>query len=565
MKTLLEMRKKLEKRGRKIFDLTLKLMEIKSVSNTIGVAEIGDYIYDYLKQIPYYQDKPGYLKKFPLADNDSLNRNNIVALIKGEKTESKRTLMYLSHMDTVDTGEYGDLEEFCCEPEKLMEKLSTRDLDDEVRSELESGEWLFGRGTADMKSGIALEMQLIKEFSEKANQFSGNILMVITVNEEADSLGMLNAAGPITKMAEKEELDFIGGINTDFVSQLAENDYDNRYMFMGSLGKVLVAVYVVGKGSHMGQVFQGFDVNLLLSKLTEKIDNNVELADNFNGMVTNPPISLKQTDLKNEYNGQLPFQGFAYYNFLNYQRGAEEIVYLMKEILEESFGESVEQINDQYRKYCDLTDEDYNPAELEPRVFTYRELYDLVNDKYNVETLKKKLEATHRDAKEETMDLRIHSLKIVQKLWNLSELGGPAAILFLVPPYYPSHNPVIGDEKMKEFNKSIEAIIEEEDKEIERYNLVKKDFFPYLSDACFTVYQEGENDRKSLERNMPYWERGWNIDIDAVKKLNIPVIDMGVHGKDAHKFLERVHVPYAINTLPGLIERATLKLLEDCT
>ena len=557
------MRNNLDERGKDIFDLTLKLLNIKSVSNTKGVTEVGDFIYDYLNQLSYYQDNPEYLKKFPLASDDSLGRNNIVALIKGEKAKNNKTIMYISHMDTVDTGEYGDLEEYCCKPEKLMKKLSKRKLNSEVRTELESGEWLFGRGAADMKSGAAIEMQLIKEFSQKVEEISGNVLIVITVNEEADSLGMLNVAGPIAEMAEKEGLDFIGGINTDFVSQLAEDDYDNRYMFMGSLGKVVEAVYVVGKGSHVGQVFQGFDVNLLLSKLTEKIDNNMELADNFKGMVTNPPVSLKQADLKDEYNGQLPYQGFAYYNFLNYKRGTEEIVNVMKNKVEESFIESVEHINEQYRKYCNLANEEYNAVELESRVFTYGELFEYVSNKYDPDTLKQELEIAHKKAREDTMDLRIHSLRIVQKLWNLSELAGPAAVVFLVPPYYPPHNPVIGDKKMKEFNDKIETIIEEENKNADSYNLVKKDFFPYLSDACFTVYQEGENDRKSLERNMPYWGRGWKINIDAVKKLNIPVIDMGVHGKDAHKFLERLHVPYAFNTLPTLVERATFKLLED--
>jgi arginine utilization protein RocB len=91
---------KLNQRGKEIYDLTLELMGIKSITGTGGVTEIGDFIYNYLQGWKYFQEHPEYLQLIPLP-GDGLNRKNIMAFVKGEKGASPDTVVYLSHMDTV--------------------------------------------------------------------------------------------------------------------------------------------------------------------------------------------------------------------------------------------------------------------------------------------------------------------------------------------------------------------------------------------------------------------------------------------------------------------------------
>lgn len=547
-------------RGKNILDLTEKLINIESVSNTEGVIEIGNYLHDKLEEWPYYQKHPDHLLKLPLR-NDPMNRFNLAALVKGDK-ECENTVVYISHMDTVDIGEYRELKNLATQPYKLMEKLKSRDIDSDIKEELNSGEWLFGRGSADMKSGIAIELELLKEFSENTEDLEGNILVIITVNEEADSLGMLNIAKPLVELAKKENLKYIGGINTDYTTDETGNTPANRYVYRGTLGKIVPALYVVGKGSHVGDVYGGFDVNLLMSELTSRIDNNMELADKLNNRITDPPISLKQGDLKEEYNGQLPYEGFAYYNFLNFNRGPAEILDIFKEEVEDSIRSTLDWINGNFRVYKSYHSDQDLELNLDIKCYTYQELLEIVKDKFIEEKVEAEIENVLSRVDEEGIkDLRIHSLEIIKRMWELSELEGPAAIVFLVPPFYPPQNPEIDDEKFNKFNNIAEETIKSHEIN-NKYNMIVKDFFPFLSDASYAAFQGTQKDEDTLKSNMPYWGKGWKIDIDAVRELNLPIVDVGVHGKDAHNYLERVHIPYTMKVLPELIKQITENTLQ---
>lgn len=547
-------------RGKNILNLTEKLVNIESVSNTDGVIKIGNFIHDKLKEWAYFHKNPDHLMKLPLR-NDPMNRFNLAALVKGDNG-CENTIVYLSHMDTVDIGEYRNLKNLATKPYKLMEELESRDLADGVKKELNSGKWLFGRGSADMKSGIAIELELLKEFSENKKDLEGNILVIITVNEEADSLGMLNIAKPLLELASKENLNYIGGINTDYTTDETGNSPANRYVYRGTVGKIVPALYVVGKGSHVGDVFGGLDVNLLMSELTSRIDNNMELADKFNNMITDPPISLKQEDLKVEYNGQLPYEGFSYYNFLNFKRGPAEVLEIFKEEVEDSIRTTLAWINGNFRVYKSYNSEKNLELSLDIACYTYQELLDTVKRKYNEEKIEEEIEKVlSRVEKEDIKDLRIHSLEIIKRIWELSELEGPAALVFLVPPFYPPQNPKIEDAKFEKFNKIVEETIKKHEID-DDYNMIIKDFFPFLSDASYAAFQGTHKDKKTLIANMPSWGKGWKIEIDAVEKLNLPVVDVGVYGKGAHKYLERVHIPYSMEILPGLIKKITEETLQ---
>lgn len=550
-------------RGKNILELTEELVNIESVSNTEGVIEIGNYIHDKLEEWPYFQENPEHLLKLPLR-NDNMNRFNLAALVKGDGGY-ENTVVYIGHMDTVDIGEYRDLKNLATKPYELAERLKTRDLDEDVKEDIDSGEWLFGRGAADMKSGVAVELELLKEFSENTKDLQGNILVIITVNEEADSLGMLNIAKPLVELANKENLKYIGGINTDYTTDETGTKPDNRYVYMGTLGKIVPALYIIGKGSHVGDVFGGFDVNLMMSELTSRIDNNMELADEYKGRVTNPPVSLKQEDLKIEYNGQLPYEGFAYYNFLNFNRGVTEVMDTFKEEVEDSIRSSLDWVEGNFRVYKSYHPEQEMYLDLDIDCYTYQELLDIVKEKYIEEKVEAEIDNVLSKVNEEGIkDLRVHSLRIIKRMWELSELEGPAVIIFLVPPFYPPQNPDVDDAKFEKFNSIARDTINNYEINNEyNYNMIIKDFFPFLSDASYAAFQGDKKDEETLKYNMPYWGKGWRIDVEAVRELNLPVVDVGVHGKGAHKYLERVHIPYTMKVLPELIKTITKNALQN--
>lgn len=75
-------------------------------------------------------------------------------------------------------------------PKKLTSMFYSHkdELPDHVREDIEHGEWLFGRGTMDMKCGLALQMAMIEQACE--GRFDGNVLLLAVPDEEVNSVGM---------------------------------------------------------------------------------------------------------------------------------------------------------------------------------------------------------------------------------------------------------------------------------------------------------------------------------------------------------------------------------------
>ena len=158
-----------------MLELTRQMVAIPSVNTTEGEKNIGLFIESYLRDIPYFKKHEEYIIIQPLK-NDSLERRNVFALIRGEKDDNKNTIIFHGHTDTVGVEDYGVFEDYAFDTDRLMEALREADIDEDVKRDLKSGDYLFGRGACDMKSGDAVFMVLIKHITEHIGEFSCNIL-----------------------------------------------------------------------------------------------------------------------------------------------------------------------------------------------------------------------------------------------------------------------------------------------------------------------------------------------------------------------------------------------------
>ncbi|MDD6769344.1 M20/M25/M40 family metallo-hydrolase, partial [Inconstantimicrobium porci] len=61
------------------------------------------------------------------------------------------------------------------------------------RNDLESNEWMVGRGSCDMKSGVAVFLVLLKELSNHVDELKGNILLSKNSVEENKHTGIIEA------------------------------------------------------------------------------------------------------------------------------------------------------------------------------------------------------------------------------------------------------------------------------------------------------------------------------------------------------------------------------------
>ena len=106
-------------------------------------------------------------------------------------------------------------------------------LDKDSRKDFESGEWLFGRGTADMKYGLALCIELLRHFSEDGG-IRGKILYVAVCGEETNSEGMHGAVSFLNELALEKNLKYSAFLLTECYMMDDQSSDTNRYIHYGA-------------------------------------------------------------------------------------------------------------------------------------------------------------------------------------------------------------------------------------------------------------------------------------------------------------------------------------------
>ena len=161
--------------AKRIEELALDLTSQFSVLDTPDEVVMAEKVYGILQSNPYFQKHPELLRYVELK-GDSLGRKSVMAIVKGEKKPCDKTVVMIGHMDTVGISDYGNLAEFANQPHVLMEKFKEIQLPPEAKRDLESGEYLFGRGIFDMKSGDAILIALLEKVTADIENFEGNLI-----------------------------------------------------------------------------------------------------------------------------------------------------------------------------------------------------------------------------------------------------------------------------------------------------------------------------------------------------------------------------------------------------
>src|SRR5699024_6367428 len=135
--------------------------------------------------MPYYQQHPEDLMYIPV-ENDPWDRKSVIAVLRGRKKPSDKAVVLIGHTDTVGISDYGSLQNIAHQPYQLTEKL--KEMKDtlplEAQKDLESGDYLFGRGIFDMKTGDAIIMAIMEHIEKNLDEFTGNIIFAAVCDEE---------------------------------------------------------------------------------------------------------------------------------------------------------------------------------------------------------------------------------------------------------------------------------------------------------------------------------------------------------------------------------------------
>ena len=152
--------------SRRIKEIAVELVSQKSIVETYDEVTMSDKVYELMSRMDYYKEHPENLYFVPVKD-DPWNRKIVVAIMTGEKKPSRKTVVFIGHTDTVGISDYGNLAEYATKPDELIDKLKEVSLPQEVKDDMASGKYMFGRGIFDMKSGDANVIGIMEYISNK--------------------------------------------------------------------------------------------------------------------------------------------------------------------------------------------------------------------------------------------------------------------------------------------------------------------------------------------------------------------------------------------------------------
>lgn len=523
--------------------LLCEVVSWKSMTLSDGEREFPYKIQSKLQDIPYFKEHSELIE---LTDADH-GRKFLTAFYK--HPQATETVVLISHFDTVNTEEYGDLEALAFEPEMLTKALHDRkdELPDDARIDLESGNYLFGRGTMDMKMGLVLHMSLIEKASQE--QWPINLILLTVPDEEVNSSGMRAAVSKLNDLRDHHGLTYKLFLNSEpiFAQQPGDEKY---YLYTGSIGKIMPSALFYGMETHVGEPLSGITANYIASYLTQRMEFNPLFQETVLGETTPLPVTIQQNDLKMEYSAQTSYRATALYNVFVMKRTAAEVMELFKQVA----NEAADDCNANYQRICSR--EGVDPVG-EIRVLKYEELLKHAVDKFGsdyVETVK----TTVRDHME--WDDREKSFRIVDTLMIQCQELAPAMVLLYAPPYYPavntSEDPLVEEcvEFVKQFGTS------EFNLSIERIH-----YFNGISDLSYVNYEDNAGGWQVFEANTPVWGDTYSIPFAGMQQLNAPVLNVGPFGKDAHKKTERLHIQSAFVELPIILENMVQTVLLNPT
>ena len=539
-----------------IKDLLIELVKIPSLSNTAQEKEIGDFILNKLSRLDYFKANPDNIF-FKKIKNDPHQRGAIAALLN--KGESNKTIIFVNHYDVVDTLDYGKYKNLAFKPETLTEKYKEIGIYDQIIDRFKDNdmplELLFGRGVSDMKAGLAVELIML-DYLSKNQDFKGNILFLSVPDEENTSLGMLTAVELLVDLKSKLDLEYIAAINTEPTFPAYPGD-NSRYIYTGSLGKAVMFFYGVGLETHAGDVLSGLNGNLIISDLINELEANILYSDRIEDYVAPPPTCLKMRDYKRHYSAQIPHTSAAYINFCLVKDNAADLMKIIKQLTLESVQKVESRIDKNFREYAKIQGFSAEEKSSKAWAYSFEEFLTLAqkNSRDKVNQIIKELVESNQD-----IEVQELCLLIVDKINDYVNFTGPGIVYGFTPPYYP---PVLADENSK-YDKKILEITEDLIEESARYGYEVKtsSVFPGISDLSYFKLNDLAAIKNSLAANLPVWESKYNLPLKAMAELDIPVMNLSMHGFDAHKHTECLELNYSLKVVPYLLKKAAFDLIE---
>ncbi|MGI6343469.1 MAG: M20/M25/M40 family metallo-hydrolase [Bacillota bacterium] len=539
--------------GERAWQLLLELTACESITQTAGERAVAHHVHSVLAANPYFQHHPEQLQLLPLpAENQPAV---VAALVRGR---GNRTIILLSHHDVVGVDDYGVYKHLAFRAEELTEALRENPgiLPEAAQADLLSGEWLFGRGTMDMLYGLAIQMAFMEKMAADPEQLAGNLLLLTVPDEENNSLGMRHAVELVRQMQVQYGLEFTAALNSESHGIVGEG----HVVQTGTDGKLMPLIYCFGKETHAGTIYSGLNAHLLLAEVTRRLELNPDFFDSVAGEVSFPPTLLLGGDMKQFYNVSTPTAAWGFFNVFTLAASPKVMMQKLQALCEEAMVAALERHRQSVSAWEKAAGKELPAVEWQPQVWTYAQLWEQAFAAHgdelvrNIENLTQRLQASGTDLQRLTLEL-------IHETHRHCPNREPKIVIAIAPPYYPHIRNRRGTDKELHVMQAVG--------DLQRYaselgvELKHEEFYLGISDSSYVMLQDAGEVVGIIKDNCPAWGRAYHLPLDAVSLIDAPTVNLGAFGRDIHKFTERIHVPFAKEVLPRLLERLIANLLPE--
>jgi arginine utilization protein RocB len=462
----------------------LAMTAIPSVSSSKEEADFAPWLTDRLQHF----DR-AWSVSIPL---DPFGRSNVFAIKRGR---SRRTVVLTGHFDTVPFDDYDDLADLALNAEALspalISKLKSQGGHALALADLESGEYLPGRGLLDMKAGLAAGLAAMEAYAGELT-----LVFVGVSDEEERSAGARAAVPQLKALAAEEGLEIALVLNLDSISDQGDGS-KGRIVAHGSIGKQLLFAHVIGRQAHAGYPQDGVNAGYVMSELVRAIELSPLLHEVTGEEVAALPSTLFAKDLKQGYNVTSPHQAHAYWNTMQHRRSGAEVLEIAMRLAEGAVKEAQQRTghNIALKRFSEM-----NTA------------------------------VSQQNAKLSLPDQSVAALAELSK-----SIREPTVIMGFGSIPYPS---------VLLKNDGLRALIKNA---VQPFGLGHVNYFAGISDMSF--FGETSGDLSVVAANTPIWGQGFVMPEPA----GYPTVNIGPWGRDYHTWLERVHAPYAFDVLPRVL------------
>jgi arginine utilization protein RocB len=526
---------------RNVRELLLELIRVRSVTGTVQERDAAQKILELIREDPYFQEHADCCGAWD--GGDALHRPVVWALKKGS---GRRTVVFSGHYDTVDTACYGIFEPFALDPDALkaaMRKAPSGDA--ELMRDLTDENWLFGRGSADMKAGLALNLNALYGYEPGEE----NVLFTAVSDEENLSAGARQAVNLYGLLQERFGLDYAIGV----ISESSERDtaaHEPHPFVNGCAGKILPVVVAKGIPAHGACMLRGLNPAHLIANVIRETEYDTALLSHAGSLFTEPPTVLMVRDLKAGYDVSMPEYAAAAFNVTFFS--GPDSVKQMDKLLKNCNTAA----DDLLARYNDCMNEMERAGKTAPgrrrsfavRVLTLEQLVAEISTKSGFEDYRRDAAARSVRLIASGETLLMASILYIRDLMAFAG-GGPMLVAGIAPPYYPAvSNASLG--------KDITPIVQDVLRTLERQGIraVLEEYSKDMMDLSYMSCADPESALKVMG-SMPLPASVYDMDIGLMAKLAIPTLVIGPAGKEIHMPGERVYLPDVERDMPAVFRQ----------